>query len=150
MRSSLRPLTIGLVFTTAIVGALAEDLPDWLSDRAVVAVEQGNLRRADREAAVALWLGARRTDAWWHSDVIHHANLVRGLVALHAGDRASAKQRLLAVARTSGSPVLVSFGPNMRLAQELLAAGEKGAGGAIPRVRGEPRLLSAGGYLSER
>jgi hypothetical protein len=37
------------------------------------------------------------------------------------------KQYLIASARTTGSPVLGSFGPNMSLAKELLEQGEKEA-----------------------
>lgn len=38
-----------------------------------------------------------------------------------------ARARLLAAGRAPSSPQLGSFGPNLALAQELLAAGEEGA-----------------------
>jgi hypothetical protein len=45
-------------------------------------------------------------------------------VALLDGDIATARAELLLAGETPGSPQLDSFGPNMRLAKELLQAGE--------------------------
>jgi hypothetical protein len=50
--------------------------------------------------------------------------MVLGRLALRAGDVTGAKKFLLAAGMSEGSPVLGSFGPNMMLARELLAAGE--------------------------
>ena len=58
-------------------------------------------------------------------EAIHHGNLILGRVALREGDVSQAKSRLLEAGRTSGSPSLDSFGPNMALAKELLETGEK-------------------------
>jgi tetratricopeptide (TPR) repeat protein len=55
---------------------------------------------------------------------IHHGNLILGRIALQNGDLAEAKLRLLAAGRSKGSPPLCSFGPNMRLADDLLKLGE--------------------------
>jgi hypothetical protein len=41
------------------------------------------------------------------------------------GNVEEAEQRLLAAGRTSGSPNLNSFGPNMRLARDLLERGRQ-------------------------
>lgn len=60
-------------------------------------------------------------------DVIHHAHLRLGRIALLQNDRETAKRELLEAANVSGSPVLSSFGPNMTLAKELLEKGEKDA-----------------------
>ena len=46
-------------------------------------------------------------------------------LALQAGDVEEAKRRLLAAGKTSGSPALRSFGPNMALAEKLLEKGER-------------------------
>jgi hypothetical protein len=59
-----------------------------------------------------------------NGDVVHNGNLVLGIIALDEGRIEEAKWRLLAAGRSTGSPVLGSFGPNMSLAKGLLAKGE--------------------------
>ena len=63
---------------------------------------------------------------WNSGNRIHHGNLVLGRIALAEDDIEEAKRRLIAAGETAGSPQLVSFGPNMMLAKELLQKGEKG------------------------
>ncbi len=58
-------------------------------------------------------------------DAIHQGNLVLGRVALEMGELEQSKIHLLASGKTSGSPSLSSFGPNMSLAKELLGRGER-------------------------
>lgn len=60
-------------------------------------------------------------------DAIFNCNMVLGLVALRNGNVGEAKQYLVASGKTSGSPALDSFGPNMSLAKELLDSGERDA-----------------------
>ena len=60
-----------------------------------------------------------------YSDATHIGNLVLGELALTDGDVAKAKEHLLAAGDVPGSSVLNSFGPNMLLAKELLARGER-------------------------
>jgi hypothetical protein len=60
-------------------------------------------------------------------NAVHHGNLILGRVALQSGDLIQARERLIAAGRTSGSPQLNSFGPNMAPARELLERGERGA-----------------------
>ncbi|MGE5190925.1 MAG: HEAT repeat domain-containing protein [Deltaproteobacteria bacterium] len=60
-------------------------------------------------------------------NAVHHGNLILGRIALQSGDLAQAREWLIAAARTSGSPQLNSFGPNMSLAKELLERGERDA-----------------------
>ena len=55
----------------------------------------------------------------------HHANIVLGQLALVEDDVERAKYHLLEAAKISGSRPLSSFGPNMRLAADLLQRGEK-------------------------
>jgi len=62
---------------------------------------------------------------WNYGNAIHVAHLVLGEVALNAGDLPEAKRQLLEAAKIPGSPQLDTFGPNMRLAQQLLAKGER-------------------------
>ncbi len=56
---------------------------------------------------------------------LHRGNIILGRVALVEDDVERAKYHLLEAAKVSGSPRLGSFGPNMRLAADLLQRGEK-------------------------
>ena len=53
--------------------------------------------------------------------------MVLGRIALKRGDIENAKRHLMACADGSGSPVLSSFGPDMKLARDLLDRAEKDA-----------------------
>lgn len=76
--------------------------------------------------AEAMLRGAERyRDDWNHGNALHDGHRHLGRLALRAGDVAEAKRRLLASAETPGSPQLDTFGPNLRLAQELLDRGER-------------------------
>lgn len=66
-------------------------------------------------------------DDWNYGNAIHDANIVLGHIAIKAGDVSEAKRFLLEAGKTSGSPQLNSFGPNMELAQQLLEKGEREA-----------------------
>jgi len=66
------------------------------------------------------WIGD-----WNYGNAIHVAHLVLGEIALNAGDLAEAKRQLLEAAKIPGSPQLDTFGPNMRLAKQLLAKGDR-------------------------
>jgi hypothetical protein len=67
---------------------------------------------------------AASTD-WNYGNAVHKAHLILGRIALARGDVEEACSELLAAARTTGSPQLSSFGPNMQLALELLNAGRR-------------------------
>jgi len=65
-----------------------------------------------------------KTD-WNYGNAIQDYNLVLGRLALKADDLATARQRLIASVQSKGSPQMNSFGPNMSLAKDLLAKGDK-------------------------
>jgi outer membrane lipoprotein-sorting protein len=62
-----------------------------------------------------------------YGQALYDGNMVLGMVALHQGDVREARRYLLESAKTKGSPVLDSFGPNMQLAKALLEKGERDA-----------------------
>src|SRR5215212_2966817 len=62
---------------------------------------------------------------WNYGNATHTANLVLGRVALIEGDIDGAKTFLLEAGKTTGSPQLNSFGPDMLFASEMLKRGEK-------------------------
>jgi hypothetical protein len=94
---------------------------EMLSDAAKLALEAGEVAKARGYAEEVLQAAGN------DGDRIHQGNLVLGRIALRAGDVEQAKRHLLASAKTKGSPVLSSFGPNMSLAKELLEKGERQA-----------------------
>lgn len=67
----------------------------------------------------------RASGNWNYGNITHDANLALGEVALHNQDVKAAAGYLLASGKTSGSPQLNSFGPNMMLARDLLLAGDR-------------------------
>jgi hypothetical protein len=96
-----------------------------LDDLATLALEAGDLDKADRLARRLLKINSQRPKNGNTGNAVHYGNLVLGRVALRKGRVAEAKARLLAAGKTTGSPTLSSFGPNMALAKELLEKGEK-------------------------
>jgi hypothetical protein len=61
---------------------------------------------------------------WNYGNAIYYQNWVFGMFAFDAGDLEKAKSYLVMAASTVGSPQLNSFGPNMKLARNLLKSGE--------------------------
>ena len=62
-----------------------------------------------------------------YGQAVHDGNMVLGMISMKQGNVAQAREYLLASGKTTGSPVLDSFGPNMILAKALLEAGERDA-----------------------
>ena len=107
------------------VGNLVGSLPLKLlgiRQLALSALQDGNLVTAERYAREMLQAG-ELADAWYHGNAVHQGHLLLGEIALARDDRNLAIVELLAAARVSGSPQLISFGPNMRLARQLLNLG---------------------------
>jgi len=99
-----------------------KDRGDLLPDAAKAAFDAGDLAKARTYAEEIL---AEAGDQWGDGNKVHHGHLILGRIALRAGDVATAREHLLAAAKTSGSPSLNSFGPNMTLAKEFLEKGER-------------------------
>jgi hypothetical protein len=89
------------------------------------ALERGDAACAARQAKELLALAESFREDWNYGNAVHRGHLVLGRIALASNDLASARAELLAAGRTPGSPQLNSFGPNMRLARDLLAVGER-------------------------
>ena len=103
--------------------------PDWkfyLSTRmTATALAAGEKEKAQTYAHALLAQAAAMQKNWNYGNAIQVANLVLGQIALSANDLAGAKRFLLEAGKSPGSPQLNSFGPNMLLAKELLAKGER-------------------------
>ncbi len=93
-----------------------------LSDVAKSAFEAELFDEAKKYAEEMLKDGA---EDWNLGNNVHHGNLILGRIALSNGNVDEAKSRLLLAGKTPGSPQLISFGPNMQLAKELLERGEQ-------------------------
>lgn len=92
-----------------------------LSDLAKTAFEADLIEEAKKYAEKML---DDETTGWNRGNQVHHGNLILGRIALLKDDVEEAKSRLLLAGKTTGSPQLNSFGPNMVLAKELLERGE--------------------------
>jgi hypothetical protein len=87
------------------------------------ALKQCRYDVTEAKASELLSLAAQFHSDWYYGNALHHGYLLRGLAALARNDFIAAGTDLLAAGRTPGSPQLNSFGPNMRLARDLLVAG---------------------------
>jgi hypothetical protein len=97
-----------------------------LSRLANAAFDAGELDKAESYAKELLGVAPRYPKDCNYGNAIFFGNMVVGRVALRRDHNvALAKASLLAAGRTPGSPQLNSFGPNMSLAKDLLAAGER-------------------------
>lgn len=64
-------------------------------------------------------------DAWFHSNLVHHACSVLGMVAVDEHRLQDASEFLLHSGNVAGSPQLNSFGPSFELARKLLTMGKR-------------------------
>lgn len=108
-------------FELAYKSSEAIEQDSLLTSMAKSALEAGLTDEAKKIAGQMLESDAT---GWNRGNRIHHANIILGRIALAQGDMDEAKSRLLLAGKTSGSPQLNSFGPNMTLAKELLEQGE--------------------------
>lgn len=95
-----------------------------LRDAAERDLSRGRYARAEAKATELLALAEQFPRDWYYGNAIHYGHLLLGRVAVARGDLARAGVELLAAGHTPGSPQLNSFGPNCRLALELLRLGE--------------------------
>ena len=114
-----------------VLADLEQDLGDKenrgyaLPQLAKAAVKAGALDKASLYANELL--ASAHAGDWNDGNAIHDGNMVRGLVALRSGNVEQAAKDLIEAGKTSGSPQLNSFGPNMTLASELLEKGQRDA-----------------------
>jgi hypothetical protein len=96
-----------------------------LPDISMAALEAGELGKAAAYADEMLAMGMGPVAPWNGNagNLIHHGHITLGRLALIAGDVDAAEEHLRRAGLTHGSPQLDSFGPDFRLANELLAQG---------------------------
>ena len=96
-----------------------------LTHLAEISFEAGDLDKASKYATDLLKKSTLYPKDWNNGNAVHHGNLVLGRVALALGKLEKSKEYLLKAGKTSGSPQLNSFGPNMSLAKELIEKNER-------------------------
>lgn len=107
--------------TIAGIGRFCE-----LADLAKAAFDASEPDKAEHYARELLAAAPEYPKDWNYGNAVFYGNMVLGRVALSRDKNvALAKSSLLASAQTPGSPQLNSFGPNMSLAKDLLALGER-------------------------
>src|SRR5437588_3720882 len=95
-----------------------------LQDAARRDISRQRYTQAEVKAAELLALAEQFPHDWDYGNAVHHGHLILGRVALVRGDVGRACRELIAAGHTPGSPQLNSFGPNCRLALELLTIGQ--------------------------
>jgi hypothetical protein len=98
-----------------------------LGDAAKNSFVLGKTDDARRYADELLSLMPKFPDNWNYGNAVHDGNLVLGRLAVSEGRIDDAKRCFLAAGDSPGSPQMNSFGPNMSLAKDLLAKGERDA-----------------------
>lgn len=96
-----------------------------LTQMAKAAIAAEDYAKAKNYADELLSMAPQFPNDWNYGNAIHTGNTVLGRIAIHNGDVPSARQYLLTAGHTPGSPQLNSFGPNMSLAKDLIAANER-------------------------
>lgn len=96
----------------------------YLSERSI---QSGNLKKGESRAKELLSLSEAFKTDFPKGNMIHHGNILLGIIALKQNRLEDAKNYLRLAGLTPGSPQLNSFGPNMTLAMDLLKIGEKDA-----------------------
>lgn len=97
-----------------------------LNDSAKEAFNLGLYPEAEGYAKDLQSLASKFKTNWNYGNAVQDYNIVLGRLALRDGRIDDAKAFLLAAGGSPGSPQMDSFGPNMSLAKDLLAKGEKG------------------------
>jgi RNA polymerase sigma factor (sigma-70 family) len=100
---------------------------DALGAAAKESFDSGKMDDARHFARELMALTPKYTKNWNYGNAVQDANLVLGRIALREGKIAEAKNFLAASGRSTGSPQMNSFGPNMSLALDLLKKGERDA-----------------------
>jgi len=116
-----------LVKAEGELAAATTEYDRWLAltDLALVEARDRPPSTVRQHAEEALRLASEYRGDWNYGNAVHKANLALGRLALREDDLVAARRLLLEAGRTPGSPQLNSFGPNMLLAKELFARGER-------------------------
>lgn len=91
------------------------------------AYKEGNYDKATTLITEYLDLASTYHSNWNYGNAVHNSNRILGFIALEKNDVAGAANYLVEAGKSTGSPQLDSFGPNLDLANELLSKGKRDA-----------------------
>lgn len=91
------------------------------------AYKEGSYGKATTLIAEYLELASTYRSNWNYGNAVHNSNQILGFISLEKNDVAGAANYLVEAGKSTGSPQLDSFGPNLDLATELLSRGERDA-----------------------
>jgi len=94
-----------------------------LEEEIAAAYSTNDYKRANELLAEYLALADIYKCNWNYGNAIHDANRILGLISLKGGNIEDASYYLLESGKSTGSPQLDSFGPELDLANELLKLG---------------------------
>jgi hypothetical protein len=116
-------------YDIAMTRLAAADTPEKrfyvLGDAAKGSFAADKIADAEKYAQELLGMLPNFKDSRDYGTAMYNANLVLGRVALRNGKVEEAKRYLIASGRSPVSPALAASGPNMSLANDLLAKGER-------------------------
>ncbi len=95
-----------------------------LNDAAKESFVAGKVEDAQKYAQELMTLLPKFKGNWNYGNAVQDANLVLGRIAVQEGRIDDAKAYLIAAGKSTGSPQMDSFGPNLSLAKDLLEKGE--------------------------
>lgn len=97
----------------------------WLDNAAELAYEIEDYEKAKKYSLESISVSDKYRNDWNYGNSVHNSNMVLGRLSLKDGDTENAKEYLLKSAESKGSPQLDTFGPSLKLANELLLIGEQ-------------------------
>lgn len=98
-----------------------------LGNEVIAAYKANDYARAKTLAKEYAELASVYRCNWNYGNAVHDTNRVLGLISLKAGDADSASEYLVRAGKSTGSPQLNTFGPELDLANQLLQHGKTGA-----------------------
>lgn len=109
-------------FETAYALSSETDRDPLLQYLAKAALAADNLEKAGQYANQML---SQNMQDWNQGNNVHYGNIILGEIELRSNNIEGAKDYLIKAGKTSGSPQLDSFGPDLALAEELFEQGER-------------------------
>lgn len=95
-----------------------------IGDEITAAYKANDFEKAKTLAKENLELASVYRCNWNYGNAIHDTNRILGLISLKSGDPDAAADFLLKAGKSTGSPQLNTFGPELDLANELLQRGK--------------------------